>query len=95
MSISREEVNKLANLACIKLTEEEKDIYGKEINNILAWIDQLQELDTSNVEAIHSIITHNQPLRSDSIQQANTVEQIFSNAPSEKYQYYAVPKVIE
>ncbi len=95
MSISREEVDKIACLACIKLSEDEKAIYRTEVNKIIEWVDQLRKLDTSNVEPMLSVANHNQPLRQDIINQTNMAKDVLSNAPSEKYQYYVVPKVIE
>ncbi len=95
MSISRDEIEKIANLACIKLSEDEKELYQNEVSKILTWIHQLEKLNTDHVEPVYNIASHNQPLRPDTINQTNNSEQIFSNAPSEKYNYYVVPKVIE
>ena len=95
MSITETIVLKTARLARIRIPEEKIPLYITELNNILKVIDQLQEV---NVEGIKPIVNPNEfnlSLREDEVTDGNITDKILQNAPKRKFDYFAVPKVIE
>ena len=100
MSIDRAAVAKIAALARIKMTEEELDRMAPELNNILAWVDQLGEVDTSGVEPMTAVIPNTLRLRADEVDAdpktaGNRRDDILANAPVAEHGFFGVPKVIE
>ena len=87
---------KIASLAKIKLSEQEVKEYSKDLNKILKWMEELKEVDVSNVEPVTSV-TNNELYEREDIAYKNTVEQekILLNAPEKVDEYFTVPKVIE
>ena len=87
---------KIASLAKIKLSEQEVKEYSKDLNKILKWMEELKEVDVSNVEPVTSV-TNNELYEREDIAYKNTVEQekILLNAPEKVGEYFTVPKVIE
>ena len=87
---------KIASLAKLELTEQEIKEYSKDLNNILKWMEELKEVDVSNVQPVTSVTKNNLYERED-IAYKNTVEQekILLNAPEKVGEYFTVPKVIE
>lgn len=95
MSIDKETVVKVARLARIKLAEGEADKYAGELNSILDWIDQLQEVDTDGIEPMTSVVDMELYQRPDEITGGNRAEDVLANAPEEAEGFYVVPKVVE
>ncbi len=100
MSIDRAAVAKIAALARIKMTEEELDRMAPELNNILEWVEQLGEVDTSQVEPMTAVIPNTLRLRADEVDAdpktgGNRREDILANAPVAEHGFFGVPKVIE
>ena len=87
---------KIASLAKLDLTEQEVKEYSKDLTNILKWMEELKEVDVSNVEPVTSV-TKNELYEREDIAYKNTVEQekILLNAPERVGEYFTVPKVIE
>ena len=87
---------KIASLAKLELTDNEVKEYSKDLTNILKWMEELKEVDVSNVEPATSVIKNELHERED-IALDNTVEQekILLNAPEKVGEYFTVPKVIE
>ena len=87
---------KIASLAKLELTEQEIKEYSKDLTNILKWMEELKEVDVSNVQPITSV-TKNDLYEREDIAYKNTVEQekILLNAPEKVGKYFTVPKVIE
>ena len=96
MSITKEEVKKIAKLSRIRLSDEEVNLFGEELSSILNWAQMLQEVDTDNVEQMSStkegMIL---PMREDVINDGNVQGDVLKNAPSAEYSFYKVPKVVE
>lgn len=100
MSVTREEVAKIASLARISMDEDALDQMVPELNNILAWVEQLSEVDTSNVDPMAAVIPQDQRLRDDVIDAdpltgGGRREDVLANAPMAEHGFYGVPKVIE
>ena len=87
---------KIASLAKLALTEQEIKEYSKDLTNILKWMEELKEVDVSNVQPVTSV-TKNELYEREDIAYKNTVEQekILLNAPEKVGDYFTVPKVIE
>ena len=87
---------KIASLAKLELTEQEIKEYSKDLTNILKWMEELKEVDVSNIQPVTSVIKNELYERED-ITYKNTVEQekILLNAPEKVGEYFTVPKVIE
>ena len=87
---------KIASLAKLELTDIEITEYSKDLTNILKWMEELKEVDVSNVQPVTSV-TKNELYEREDIAYKNTVEQekILLNAPEKVGEYFTVPKVIE
>ena len=87
---------KIASLAKLELTDQEIKEYSKDLTNILKWMEELKEVDVSNVQPVTSV-TKNELYEREDIVYKNTVEQekILLNAPEKVGKYFTVPKVIE
>ena len=87
---------KIASLAKLELTDQEIKEYSKDLTNILKWMEELKEVDVSNVQPVTSV-TKNELYERKDIAYKDTVEQekILLNAPEKVGEYFTVPKVIE
>ena len=100
MSVTREEVAKIASLARIKMGDDELDTMVPELNNILNWVEQLGEVDTSGVEPMTAVIPNTLRLRDDVVDAdpltaGGRCEDVLANAPAAEHGFFGVPKVIE
>lgn len=95
MSITKEEVKKVARLARIEMDDAELDKRTENINGILQWIDQLQELNTDGVEPLRDIVGTDLALREDKVDDGGDEDGILANAPEETQKFFVVPKVVE
>lgn len=95
MALTEKDVLKIAKLARIRLAPDEVAHYGREINGILKWIEQLQEVNTDGVAALSSVSEQLLPWRKDEVTDGGIQEQILKNATDAAYGCFAVPKVIE
>jgi len=95
MALTEKDVLKIAKLSRIRLAPEEVVHYQGEINGILKWIEQLQEVNTDGVAALSSVSEQLLPWRKDVVTDGNIQEQVLKNAPNASYGCFAVPKVIE
>ena len=95
MSLDSQAVAKIARLARIAVSEEEKNHFAKEISGILQWVEQLSEVNTDGVPLMTSVSHMKLPLRDDVVTDANQPEAILKNAPESDYGCFVVPKVME
>ena len=95
MALTDKDVKKIGKLARIRLSDADVAHYGAEINGILKWIEQLQEVNTDGVAALASVSDQPLPWRKDEVTDGNIQEQVLKNAPNASYGCFAVPKVIE
>ena len=95
MSVSEKEVRYVANLARLQLSENEVKNLSKDMNNILGYMNLLNELDTENIEPLEHVIDLKSRLRSDIAEQPMTHADALKNAPDADSDYFRVPKVIE
>jgi aspartyl-tRNA(Asn)/glutamyl-tRNA(Gln) amidotransferase subunit C len=100
MSVTREQVAKIAALARIQVDEHDLDRMVPEFNNLLAWVEQLGEVDTSAIEPMTAVIPQKLRLRADVIDAdpltgGNRRDAVLANAPAAEHGFFGVPKVIE
>jgi aspartyl-tRNA(Asn)/glutamyl-tRNA(Gln) amidotransferase subunit C len=95
MSVDAATVKKIASLARIAITEEEVAKIAPELDNILGWIEQLGEVDTSSVQPMTAVIANTLRLRDDVVTDGGVRDSVLANAPAAEHGFFAVPKVIE
>ena len=96
MSISKNKVKKIGNLAKIKLTNDEIEIYSTQLTQIVDFMNKLDEVDTSKVESvINQNLDHHSNRLNDIVEDGNYVEKILKNAPDSKEGFFTTIKVIE
>ncbi|RME64672.1 MAG: Asp-tRNA(Asn)/Glu-tRNA(Gln) amidotransferase subunit GatC [Nitrospirae bacterium] len=95
MSVTREEVEHIAGLARLALSEEEKALYQEQLSKILQYIEQLRELDTSDVPPTSHVVPLKNVFREDEPGESLPVEEALANAPDRWKNFYRVPKIIE
>ena len=93
--ITKQQVEHVAKLARLELTEEEKELYTKQLSQILDYIDQLNEVNTKGVEPMHQPIPTVNVMREDIVKAKFDQSEIFKNAPQEEYGFFRVPKIGE
>ena len=95
MLLDKQAVAKIARLARIAVTDDEKEHYANEISGILQWMEQLNEVNTDNVPQMTSVAAIALPWREDVVTDGNQQEAIIKNAPQSDYGCFVVPKVME
>jgi aspartyl-tRNA(Asn)/glutamyl-tRNA(Gln) amidotransferase subunit C len=99
LKISREDVQRVAELAYLDLSEAELEMYRAQIDEILEYIGKLNELDTAGVEPMAQVLADSQSadatLREDIVVPCNVAAEILKQAPDPEPPYFRVPKVIE
>ena len=82
--ITVKDVEHVAKLARLELTEEEKELYTKQLGDVLKYVDQMNEVDTSNVKPMTQVIDFSNVTREDIPNQEISKEALMSNAPDEE-----------
>ena len=95
MSVDTIIVRHIAKLARIAVTDREVEALVPELNNILGWVEQLQEVDVTGVEPMTAVIPNKLRLRDDVVTDGGIQDQVLANAPVAEHGFFAVPKVIE
>jgi len=100
MSVDTATVARIAALARLKVTEAELEAMVPELNGILAWVEQLGEVDVTGIEPMTAVIENHLRLRADEINAdpltgGNKRDAVLANAPAAEHGFFGVPKVIE
>jgi len=95
MKITEKDVAYVADLAHLELTTDERHRMLRDLNNILEYIDRLNELDTTGVEASQSVWAETTAMRADEPQPCLAHEEAMANAPQSDGTFFKIPKVIE
>jgi len=95
MAIDVATVRKVAKLARIAEREERLEPLARELNGIMQWIEQLGEVDTTDVEPMTSAVHQALPMRDDVVTDGGHPEQVLGNAPKSGNGFFIVPKVVE
>jgi len=94
-SMQRDEVLKVASLARLTLTEAEIDEYGRQLTDILGYVETLNELDLQDAEPMPHAVDERNVFRADERAASLPREQALSNAPKTDGQYFLVPQILE
>lgn len=93
--VSIQDVDRIAELARLAPSTEEKEQLASELADIVSFVEQLNELDTDKVEPLHHVLDLHTVLREDEVKPSLPVESTLQNAPQRKGDYFLVPKVIK
>jgi aspartyl-tRNA(Asn)/glutamyl-tRNA(Gln) amidotransferase subunit C len=85
----------IARLARIRIGDEELANLAGELSQILAWVEQLSEVETEGVEPMTSVVEVTLPRRDDKVTDGGIPDKVLANAPERQDGFFAVPKVIE
>ena len=95
MEISKEEVEHVAKLARLEVSEDEKAMFARQLSGILTYMDQLKELDTKGIEPTATVLPTENVFRDDDVRPSLPQEKALANAPDQKDGFFRVPKIIE
>ena len=95
MEVDEATVRRIARLARIKISDAEAKGLDKELNGILDWVRQLDEVDTSAVEPMTRVVPIELRKREDKVTDGDIADDIVKNAPLVEDHYFVVPKVVE
>ena len=88
------DIEHLAKLARLKLTDAEKELFSKQMGTVIKYIEKLSELDTKNVEPTAHVLGLNNVFRDDGVTKSLTVQDPISDSPAHSKGHYEVPKII-
>jgi aspartyl-tRNA(Asn)/glutamyl-tRNA(Gln) amidotransferase subunit C len=95
VKITKEQIQHIAVLSRLNLSEEEKYLFGSQLSSILDYMDQLNELDTRETEPTSHVLSLSNVMRDDIPASSLPREEALKNAPSRSENFYRVPKIIE
>ena len=93
--VSKHEVKKIAELSRLSLTSEELEKRTEDMNNILDYMDTLNEIDTENVEELYNVHDMNNSLREDSYESSLDKKDVLANIPNSNSDYIEVPLIVK
>ena len=88
------DIEHLAKLARLKLTDAEKELFSKQMGTVIKYIEKLSELDTKNVEPTAHVLGLNNGFRDDAVKKPLTVQDPINDSPAHSKGHYEVPKII-
>ncbi len=94
MAVNKKEVEHIATLAKLKFSDSELDDFTTEMNQILKYVDKLNELDTTDIEPLIHPVENVNVFRDDKLGQSVSTEDALKNAPDRTDTFFRVPKVI-
>lgn len=95
MKIDKDTLHKLAHLARLELKEEDESSYMEDLNEILTWVEQLNEIDTEGIEPITNMSFEVNVFREDKIANQLPHDEALKNAPKKDEDFFRVPKFLE
>lgn len=95
MSVDKDTVRRIAKLARIALAEDRVAPMESELNGILAWVEQLQEVNVEGVEPMTSVVAQKLKMRDDVVTDGGIADAVTVNAPMSEDHFFVVPKVVE
>ena len=95
MEITREQVEHVAKLARLAISEEEKALFGRQLSSILTYVEALNRVDTAHVEPTSHVIPMQNVLREDEVKPSLPRDAALGNAPDADEGCFRVPKIIE
>ncbi len=95
MKITKQEVEHVAKLARLELSEQQQEMFTNQLSNILTYVEQLNELDTKGVEPTSHVLDISNVMREDVPRESLPQGKALANAPDKAAGHYRVPKIIE
>lgn len=95
MKITPQEVDHVARLARLALSNEERETFTRQLSDILTYVDKLNELDTSEVAPTSHVIPMQNVFRPDASGESLPVEEALANSPAPEHQHHRVPNIME
>jgi len=95
MSVDAATVKRIGRLARIRIEEDEVATYQDELNVILGFVEQLNEVDITNVEPMTSVMPMSLRRREDKVTDGDVADRVVKNAPLSEDNFFMVPKVVE
>ena len=95
MSVDKNTVRRIAKLARIALPEERVAPMEGELNGILKWVEQLNEVNVEGIEPMTSVVAQSLKMRDDVVTDGDQAEAVTANAPESEDHFFLVPKVVE
>ncbi len=93
--VTAETVKKIARLSRLHVEDDRLEPLANEMNGILAWIEQLDEVDVKGVEPMTSAVEMAAPMREDKVTDGNIRDKVLANAPKAEAGYFVVPRSVE
>ena len=94
MKVSKEEIEHIAKLAHLNLSEEDTEMYVKDMDNIINFVNVLNSVDTENVEESIGAIQQVNVFRKDEVKRLDDLDGLLQNAPEKEDNMFKIPKVI-
>lgn len=95
MAVDRETVRRIARLARLAVDEDQVAAMETELNALLTWVEQLQEVDVEGVPAMASVVEQRLKMRDDVVNDGGYADDLMLNAPQTEDRFFVVPKVVE
>ena len=95
MSVDKETVKRVARLARIAVSDAEAEKLRGDLNTILGFVEQLNEVDVTGVEPMTAVVSMRMKMRDDVVTDGEAAEKVLANAPGGADQFFVVPKVVE
>lgn len=95
MKITKEEVERVAKLARLEITEAEKEIFSKHLSSILTYMDKLKTLNTEGVEPTATVLEQINVFREDKARPSLPAEKALANAPEQGEGFFCVPRILD
>jgi aspartyl-tRNA(Asn)/glutamyl-tRNA(Gln) amidotransferase subunit C len=95
MEITKKEVEQVAKLARLELSEDEKGTFARQLSAILSYMDQLKTLDTGGVEPTSTVLPTDNVFRDDQVRPSLPQETALANAPDQADGFFRVPRILE
>lgn len=93
--ITNNEIKRLANLSRLEITEDEIGKYAVQLNEIVKYVSKLDEIDLNNVEPLYHVLDQTITGREDTVKPSLDVNELLTNAPQTKGEFFKVPPVIK
>ena len=95
MKLTKEEVEKVANLARLEITETEKEAFSGQLSSILTYMEQLKGLNTEGVEPTATVLEQTNVFREDEVRPSLPADKALANAPGQTDGLFTVPRILE
>ena len=95
MKLTRQDVQRVATLARLRLTAAEEDRLTEQLDNILQYMDKLNQLDTSHIEPLAHVVDIVNAFREDKVTNRSNADALLANAPAKDETFFQVPKILE